>query len=70
MELGKSIQREMLRIILADFIKDIRGISVLDINEVLRVIKEGKVGSFRNIKGLRFLKKDGNIVISLVKEAK
>jgi len=68
-DLNRAVQRELVRLILKYFIKDIRGISVLDVNELLRVLKEGRSGSFRDIKGLRFLKKDGNIVISLIKNA-
>jgi tRNA(Ile)-lysidine synthase len=64
LRLFKALQRGILRLILAEFLKDIRGVSVLDIEETLRILKESKPGSFRDIKDLLIFKKDGKIVAS------
>lgn len=65
LELYKSLQRAIIRLAFSKYSKDLKNISVLDVNEVLRVMKEGREGAIRDIKGLRFQKKGGNIVISL-----
>lgn len=62
--LYSGLQRSIIRLLLEKFLGDVRGISVLDIEETLRMLKEAKEGSYRDIKGLRVLKRDGKIVVS------
>ncbi len=65
--LYRSLQRELIRLVFIRLKKNIANISVLDIEEMLRVMKEGREGAERVIKGLRFKKKDGSMVVYKVK---
>jgi tRNA(Ile)-lysidine synthase len=67
LDLFPTLQREIIRIIFKDFEIEMRDVSFLDLSELIRVMKEGKGGSKRTIKGLRFEKKSGSMVVSKVK---
>lgn len=57
--LDKSLQRAILRLKLAKY----NDISFLDLEEALRVLREGRNGSVRNIKGLQIRKECGKIML-------
>jgi len=64
LQLELALQRGILRHIFIEFLGDTKDISFLDLEETRRILREGKSGSYREIKGLRIAKKSGKIVIS------
>lgn len=68
LDLFPTLQREIIRIIFHEFEVAMKDVSFLDLSELLRVMKEGKGGSKRTIKGLRFEKKSGSMLVSKDKQ--
>ncbi|MBU1177850.1 tRNA lysidine(34) synthetase TilS [Patescibacteria group bacterium] len=64
LKLDKALQRGILRHIFTKMLGNTRDISVLDIEETLRVLKKARPGSHRSVKGLRIAKKDGKIIVT------
>ena len=64
LQLEPALQRGLLRHIFIKFLGDTKDISFLDLEETLRVIREGKPGSYREVKGLRIAKKSGKIALT------
>lgn len=64
LQLGKALQRGILRHIFTQLLGSTKDISASDLEETLRVLQESRSGSQRTVKGLRIAKKDGKIVIN------
>jgi len=63
LKLGSALQREIIRLAFIKFNINLINISILDIEEMLRVIQAGREGAVRVIKGLRFEKKNGSMIV-------
>ncbi|NQV13740.1 MAG: tRNA lysidine(34) synthetase TilS [Parcubacteria group bacterium] len=66
LKLKKALQRGILRHIFTQLLGDTKDISALDLEETLRMLKESRPSSHRDVKGLRIAKKDGKMVINKV----
>ena len=67
LKLAKALQRGLLRHIFTELLGSTMDISALDLEETLRMLKEARSGSHRDVKGLRIAKKGGKIVMNKVK---
>ena len=70
LKLKSALQRNILRLVLAKFLGDIRDISLADLEETRRMLKQAKTGSLRIIKNLRIIKEHDKIVITTAKTNK
>ena len=66
LKLSQPLQRGILRHIFTHELGDTRDISAQDIEETLRMLRESRPSSHRDVKGLRIAKKGGKMVINKV----